>query len=107
MRKLLIILVLATGCASVPADVVESVDVLRNNTHKLSINYSALLDRADAPAAPEGESADEQADRLKGWAKHRKHQKMLMSANNTLADKVYEWAVVSAEKTDDTMKEAE
>jgi hypothetical protein len=89
VKKFLLALVViaATGCSSVPSDVVESIGVLRENTHKLAENYSALLERS-GPA--EGQEA---AD----WNKHTEHQKVLMGANNTLADKVYEWAKVSEE----------
>lgn len=103
MRKLLLILVLATGCASVPTDVVDSIGVLRDNTHKLAGNYRKLLNRSSAPK-DDGAQSEEGRDRA--WAKHKKYQKMLMSANNTLSDKVYEWAVVSSDKTDD-IKETE
>lgn len=89
MRKFLLALVLfaATGCNSVPADVADSIGVLRENTHKLAANYSALLERS-APA--EGQAP---AD----WEKHKQHENTLMNANNTLADKVHEWAQVSKE----------
>ena len=93
---LVAILLIATGCNSVPADVVESVGVLRDNTHKLAANYSELLERAPAPAA-EGETDAEKDASAAAWERHRKHELMLMSVNNTLADKVYEWAEVSKE----------
>ncbi len=100
MRKLLFIAILlaATGCSSVPADVVESIGVLRDNTHKLAQNYGALLERSTAPAGHALETNEQEAARLEAWAKRKTHQRLLMSANNTLADKVYEWAEVSKEE---------
>lgn len=87
MKKLLLILVFAVGCLSVPTGVVSSIEVLKDNTHKLAKHYAAELDRAEAPAGQTEES----------WKKHVAHEKALMSVNNTLADKVHKWAAVSEE----------
>jgi hypothetical protein len=106
MRKLLLValLLVASGCSSVPADVVESIGILRDNTHSLSKHYGELIDRAPAPeppAAPEGETEEQKEKRLaaaaKAWKNYKKHKRMLMTVNNTLANKVYTWAEVSQE----------
>ena len=102
MRKILLIaaLLVATGCNSVPTEVVESIGVLRDNTHALSQKYDALLERSSAPdAASDAETDTEKQARLDKWIGHKQHQRLLMGANNTLADKVYEWAEVSQEDT--------
>ena len=95
-------LVPASGCKStVPVDVADSIQVLRNNTHKLSEKYGSLLDRAEAPAGPAEETDEDSAARKAAWEKHKTHQKTLMGANNLLADKVLEWARVSEEEEEE------
>ena len=96
MKNIILILGLtfATGCASsAPSqDVVESMEVLRDNTHSLAKRYTALLSRS-GPA----EGQDE-----KKWSSDVKRDTMLMEANNKLADKMLEWATVaSGEKEGD------
>jgi hypothetical protein len=86
---LIIGLAFATGCASAPTkDVVESIQVLRDNTHSLAQRYSALLKRS-APADGQDE---------KKWSSDVKRDTMLMEANNMLADLVLEWARVASDE---------
>ena len=101
---------LLAGCAtsSVPKDVADSVDVLHKNTHKLSTNYEKLLGRSEPPPlppGPAGEPQEEQAKRQKkydaSWRMHVLHQKALMRANNTLADRVKIWARKSVRGEED------
>jgi len=95
MKNLILILcfVCATGCAAAPTpDVVESLEVLRDNTHKLSTHYTELLKRS-GPKDPEDDKS------TKEWSQRVKHDTMLMEANNQLADKMLKWAqVASGEK---------
>jgi hypothetical protein len=100
----LVFLVLV-GCKSVSSDVVDSVQVLRDNTLSLSAEYSGLLDRAGPPALPEGPEEETEAELTERkdawqtkWDKHVSHEKTLMSANNRLAEKVLEWAQVNQEE---------
>lgn len=89
MRRVFVVLfvcviVLLSGCRGTApnADVVNGVEVLRDNTVALSRSYSKLLDRSSAPEGmPESE-----------WQKHVLHQRLLMTANNKLADKIHQWA---------------
>jgi len=95
MKNIILILglTIATGCASAPSqDVVDSMEVLRDNTYSLSKRYSELLGRS-GPA----EGQDE-----KKWSSSIKRDTMLMEANNKLADKMLKWArVASGEKEGD------
>jgi hypothetical protein len=95
MKNIILVigLAFATGCTSAPTpDVVESIEVLRDNTRTLSQRYTALLKRS-GPADGEDE---------KKWSSSVKRDTMLMEANNMLADKVLEWAqVASGEKEGD------
>ena len=117
-----LIVALVSGCCSVPEDVAESADVLRDNTYSLAAHYEALIERAGPPvlnAAPEGETAKALVARTKkrdeAWGGYVKHKKALMSANNTLADRLATWTAICAGKTkveepedeDETQPEAE
>ena len=103
MRKLTILflvvaVLLMAGCkAVVPPDVVDSIQVLRANTHALSNRYNILLDRSEAVPGEEDESEQAEEQRLLDWEENVKHEKILMNANNTLANKVYKWAEVCRE----------
>lgn len=114
MKKFLLVLVvvLAQGCCSVPAEVAESADVLRDNTYALSSSYAALLERAGAPAledGPEDETDEDKTarveDHAEAWEKHVRHENALMGANNILADRMATWTAVCADKVD--LKEPE
>lgn len=117
-----LIVALVSGCCSVPEDVAESADVLRDNTYSLAVHYEALIERAGPPvlkAAPEGETAKALMARTKkrdeAWDGYVMHKKALMSANNTLADRLATWTAICAGKTkaeepgaeDETQPEAE
>jgi hypothetical protein len=95
MKNIILIigLTFATGCASSPTpEVVESMEVLRDNTLTLSQRYTALLKRS---------GPDEGQDEKK-WSSSVKRDTMLMEANNMLANKMLEWAsVASGEKEGD------
>ena len=85
MKKfsLLLTAVLFVGCCNAPTeDVVDSIEVLRDNTHRLSQRYKDLLMQSK-PA--EGQDPEH-------WKKSVQRDTMLMKANNKLADKVLEWA---------------
>ena len=115
MRQSLIALVVVlAGCCSVPEDVAESADVLRDNTYSLSASYEALLDRAGPPAledGPEDETAkgleERKEDHQAKWDGRVKHKKALMSANNTLADRLATWTAICADKAEVEEPEAE
>ena len=104
MKKFLLgLVVLAQGCCSVSEEVAESVDVLRDNAHTLSANYTVLLERADVPTlenGPEDETDKDKAARVEGhaeaWKKHVKHENALMDANNILADRLATWTAICA-----------
>lgn len=109
MKKFLLVLLVAlvSGCCSVPEDVAESADVLRDNTHALAADYEALIERADAPdlePAPEGETEDAKAERVdkrdEDWVAYVKHKKALMKANGVLADRLATWTAICAGKTE-------
>ena len=113
MRKfaLLIILAVLPACVCVETDVVDSISVLNDNTVSLSVSYSALLERSDhAPLVvnpewtPE-ELAEAEASADAEWAEHVEHQLMLMSANNTLAERVLTWARVKNDAPDENDEE--
>jgi hypothetical protein len=95
MKKLLLVLVLATGCASVPADVVASIATLRKHTGKVGKSYVTLLEKQPVPPPKEGETAEKAA---KAWADHLEHQRMLVETNDVLAERVHRWAQVSSEQ---------
>jgi len=91
MRSLLLSIALVftmQGCVAVDADTIEAIDTLRDNTHKLAANYTALLESTVAPVA----TGQDPADALAQWVERVNHEKALMGANNLLADKVCEWA---------------
>ena len=119
-----LIVALVSGCCSVPEDVAESADVLRDNTYSLAVHYEALIERAGPPvlkAAPEGETTKALVARTKkreeAWDGYVKHKKALMSVNNILADRLATWTAICAGKTkveepedkaeDETQPEAE
>ena len=106
ITAVLVLLIPVSGCAcKVTDDVADSIEVLRDNTHSISKNYKALLDRSAAPAlppGPEGETPEQLKKRKSAhearWAKHITHQKALMSANNPLADRTNTWARVCTDR---------
>lgn len=87
-----------SGCYCVPVDVTGSISVLRENTLKLSAHYEALLDQSGPTASTAPQTDREKAIR-KAWEDHVAHEKALMKANNTLADRVHEWATVETCKS--------
>ena len=93
MKRLLLVLVLATGCSSVPPEVVLSVQALKVNTGKVGASYLALLRELSSPLPEDGETQEASEKR---WADHLAHQEALVKTNDTLAAKVCEWALVSS-----------
>jgi hypothetical protein len=85
MKKILLaawLLVGSIGCTTVDQDVVDSIQVLRDNTAALGERYKALIQRS---GPVEGQTAED-------WGQHVLHENTLIDANKTLADQVLTWA---------------